>query len=81
MQGAIEHNSGNTCCAVGKNLDHYNPTLNHVAVANQFDTFCGLSRCILCVRKVTFLIYFHPTILLHTVLDVGYCRYILTSNP
>jgi hypothetical protein len=33
------------------------------------------------VHKVTFLIYFHPTILLHTVLDVGYCRYLLISNP
>jgi hypothetical protein len=80
-EGAIEHISGNTHCAVSKKLDDYNPTLNHVAVANQFDTICGLSWCILCVCKVTFLIYFYPTILLHTVLDVGYCRYLLTLNP
>jgi hypothetical protein len=80
MQGAIKHNSGNTCCAVGKKMDHYEPPQNHVGAANQFDTICGLSRCILCVHKVKILIYFHPMILLHTVLDVGYCRYRLTSN-
>jgi hypothetical protein len=70
-QGAIEYNFGNTCCAVGKKMDHYKPPLNYVAEANQFDTICGLLRCILRVCKVTFLIYFHPTILLHTILDVG----------
>jgi hypothetical protein len=70
-QGAIEHNSGNTRCAVGKKLDHYEPPLNHVAVANQLDTIFGLLQCILHVRKVTFLIYFHSTILLHTIFMWG----------
>ncbi len=71
MQGAIKHNSGDTHCAVGNKLDHYEPPQNHVSVANQFDTTFGLSRCILHVRK--FFIYFYPTILLHTILDVGSC--------
>ncbi len=29
----IEHNSGNTCCAVSKKIDHHDSPLNHVNVA------------------------------------------------
>jgi hypothetical protein len=56
---------------VGKKSDHHNAPINHVNAANLFDRICALSPCILCVRNVTFLTYFHPTFFLHTILDVG----------
>jgi hypothetical protein len=57
----IEHNSGNTRCAVGKKSDHHDSPLplNNVAVANLFDTICPLSPHILHVRNVTILTNFH----------------------
>ena len=74
----IEHNSGNTCCAVSKKLDHHNSSLNNIALANQFDRYCALSPCIHRVCNVTFL---HHTFFLHTVLDVGYHSNFLTRYP
>ncbi len=74
----IEHNSGNTCCTIGKKLNHHESPQNNVALANLFDRYCALSPCILCVCNVTFL---HHTFFLHTILDVGYCSNFLTLYP
>ncbi len=63
---SFKHNSGNTCCAVGKKLDHHHSPVHNVAVANIFDRYYAPSPRILRVCNVKF---FYYTFLLPTILD------------